>query len=487
MAQIILVSEEKSFARTMQKRIIQKYGLECVIFQDEAQAISMISLLPDIQIIISSSNCHKKICDYFAKNSDVEKIKVMVIGNKVSSYELASAVPINFSVDNLVHQVGYLLNLEEGPAQQSAPIIEETATEVEAKTTVFVMPKLNPAPVVEEKPIEPEIEYAPISMKFFMHLNSIEVDFDIYARVKKGDTFDYNLKISAGAKLSESDFERIKVRGGKELFVKKESLGRAQEFFGTNFVNRFKNPGISLNDRMILNSESYEILLDVFKDSSFTKYSIEIIKEMIKSFNVLLNSPEPLQAFFTGLKQKELSYGYMHSYLSCLMLIKIVDNFPWKKDQSLNKIVYLALFHDLCLHNSRLIKIHHNYFAEVDKLTDGEKQILHVHADAAAKILENIVKAPKELTTIVREHHGLKLGNGFLEDLSLGIGPLSMAFIVVEEFVTKYLEFWEASNKDIVSEFLKNYPHAIFESLSKKYNKLTYQEVVQALEKLIKV
>lgn len=487
MTQLILALEDKTFSRLLKAKIVQNYGLESVDFQDSAQVASMFDLLPDIQMIITSEKLHLKICELLIKKGSERStnVQVMVLGNSKSPYPFISSVPANLPLDKIVHRAGFLLNLEESPGDEA-----EEVEEIEEKTTVFTLPQLRPQePVVEAAPEvqkTPAVEYVPINIKFFMHLKKINVDFDIYSRIKKHDDYEYHLKIAANSIVSDIEIERIKVRGGREIFVKKENQARAQEYFGAKFLERFKDPNLSLNNRMILNSESYELLLDVFKDSSFTKYSIEIIKELVKSFQLLLTSNEPLVAFFNGLKQHELSYGYIHSYLSCLMIFKIIDDFPWKKDQSLNKVLYLSLFHDLCLHNNRLIKIHHNYTDEAAKLTDSEKQILNEHADAAALILETIVKAPKELTAIVREHHGLKQGHGFIEDLSIVISPLSMAFIVTEEFVTKYLEFWGEANKDVVSEFVKICPEAIFEQLSDKYNKLTYAEVVVALKKQFK-
>ncbi len=497
MTQVILAFEDKTLTRALQTKIVQKYGLESAAFQDSTQVISMIGFLPDIQMIIASEKLHAKICEFLIKKgNEFNKIHVLVLGKHHTPYPFIASISPALPVDKIVHYGGFLLNLEETSgieAPVGAPVMEETQEDVEEdaaedaaeeKTTVFTLPNLKaetPVPEALEKTLV--TEYIAINMKFFMHLKKINVDFDIYSRVKKHDEYEYNLKIAAGALVSDIEIERFKVRGGREFFVKKENQAKAQEYFGTLFLNRFKDPNLSINNRMILNSESFEILMEVFKDSSFTKYSIEIIKELVKSFQILLKSNEPLTAFFNGLKQNELSYVYVHSYLSCLMIFKIIDEFPWKKDQSLNKVLYMSLFHDLCLHNSRLVKIHHNYKEESGKLTDSEKLILNSHADAAALILETIVKAPKELTALVREHHGLKQGHGFIDDLSISINPLSMAYIVTEEFVTKYLEFWEASNKDVVSEFVKISPDALFDELSAKYNKLTYADVVLALKK----
>ncbi|MBC7713572.1 MAG: hypothetical protein H7177_09540 [Rhizobacter sp.] len=746
MAQIIIVNEDKDFSRVLQKKIVQKYGLESVIFHDVAQATSMIGLLPEIQMIISSESIHKKLCDYLIKSSsdeDAVEIKVLVIGSGKSLYPFLSTVPSTLAIDKLIHHTGFVLNLEEAPgwdaaaeAQaikeaelkaeqereaeiQAARIVEaeikaaeqraadlkaaqlkalqdkanqakaaqiklaqekvaeaaaikekeaqekavlekiaqeklvqvkaaqekaaqeklalrkeavekieleraarekiiqenlaqkkaaeekeaqekaaleliaqekaaqeaaekekilkekvarakaaqgkaiaqkiekaketkfkaaleneanlkiahekateekiaqeklaekkaaevkalkektaelkairekaaqdkaaeliaakEKAAEVEKdddedqKTTVFKMPKLSPDNSEEQI----KSDYVAINTKFLVHLDMLENKFNLFSRIKKDDGFKYNIKIAANSKMSKVDIGRIIMRGGKDLYVKSDDYPVASEYFTIPFLQRFKDPTLSQVERMVLNSDSYDILLDVFKESSFTKYTIELIKELVKSIDVLLNLPNPIEGYFNILKQKSLSYGYCHSYLTGLLIFKTIENFTWKKDQSKNKILYLALFHDLSLNNNRLIEAHHNLTHEMPKLTEAEKHILNVHAEASASILEKIVRAPKELTVLIREHHGLKQGNGFLETLSLSISPLSMAFMVTEEFVTSYLNLWNSSDKENVHEFVRTYPDEVFKTLALKYDRLTYMDVVAELMKLI--
>ncbi|MBC7430117.1 MAG: HD domain-containing protein [Bacteriovorax sp.] len=492
MTQILLVIEDKQLGRALQVQIMQNYGLEILVFSELPQMFSMLEILPGIRMIICPEKFNSKICEYLIKNHENfdEQIKVLVIGTNKSVYPLVTAVASNLSPQNIVLYAGFVLGLEEALPKIEVPVepvkVKPEVEEENEKTTVFKMPSqadMAAAPVEESKNV---VEYVAISMKYFLHLPKAKIEFDVYSRIKKDDDFIYNVKIPAHSEIAKTEMERISVRGGKDLYVKKADYAAANEFFSTHFLNRFTDTTLTPFDRMLLNSESYEILLNVFKDSSFTKYSIEIIKELIKSINILLNSTGSLEAFFIGMKQKNLSYGYCHSYLSGFFIFKILENFSWKKDQSKNKILYLALFHDLALHNNRLIEAHHNLAKEFAKLSDAEKQVLNSHADVSASILEKIVKAPKELTLLIREHHGLKQGNGFPESLSLGIGPLSMAWIVIEDFVTGYLNQWQSTDKDKIHEFIKTYPEDLFKELMVKYDRLTYADVVAELQKFIK-
>lgn len=77
---------------------------------------------------------------------------------------------------------------------------------------------------------------------------------------------------------------------------------------------------------------------------------------------------------------------------------------------------------------------------------------------------------------ILSEHHGSKSGIGFPKTLSIAIAPLSMMFIVVEDFVDSFLKI-----KDLPT---RNDFEAIFNRLEKKYTKVTYAQTLSALRKM---
>ena len=356
------------------------------------------------------------------------------------------------------------------------------------KTTVFRLPSLTKVKVEVLKEQSPaNVDYIPLSLIYFLNVTGMQLEFSIYSRIKKNDGFEYNKKINSGVKISSSDLQRVLVRAGKELFIDPEESEKANSFLNTLFLKRFKKEKMTILERMKLNSDAYEILLELFKTSNFNKYNIEIIKEIIKSIDQQVKTKDALPHFLAGMKARKLSYGYCHSYLTFFFLLQVVDHFEWCKDHSKNKLLYLSLFHDLTLNSDRLIKLHHNYFQEIKNLNDDDIELINEHATAAAFVLENIVKAPKELTTLIREHHGLKSGKGLVESLSIAISPTNMAFIVIEDFVTQFLEAIEKLPDEKASGPKKEQMVQIFTLLKKKYDRLTYQEVVLQLQKNFKI
>lgn len=507
MAQVIITSEDKQFGNLVQTGLTQKYSADVMIRPDVTDTISMIEMFSDTEIVICQEQFAAKLCDYFIKNDELfsTKVKLVVLGKVESTYPHITAIPKTAPYQKVILQVAFLLNKEKAapdfsepppPVAPPAPVPMASIAEEDddndnrdnEKTTVFRMPLLDKKPPPVEKPTttEPPEEYSSISMKYFLEIPELQLDFELFTRVKKQDDFEYNCKFASGTKITRTEIDRLLVRGGRELFVKKAEYKKANELFNGYYLNRFKATNLDNDGKLQLASDSYEILLDVFKNSSMDKYNVEIIKELIKLMDFLVKLPNPLTSFLNGMRYKKISYGFAHSFLGCLIIFQILDKFTWSKDQSKNKILYLALFHDLSLHNDRLIKLHHHFFEEQAKLSDEDKKIILEHADASATILETIVKAPKELTSIIREHHGIRSGKGIPDSLSLGVTPLSMGFIVVEHFVTKYLALWEKLNKDTTIEVPKDQLEAIFTEMKTKYPKLTYADMTVELEKYFK-
>ena len=74
----------------------------------------------------------------------------------------------------------------------------------------------------------------------------------------------------------------------------------------------------------------------------------------------------------------------------------------------------------------------------------------------------------------------MRNGRGFPESLSLGISPLTMSYIVIEDFVTRFME--KAEKEEVTKEMMV----AISEELKNKYVKLTYADVAEELQKFLK-
>lgn len=513
MTQILLVLNDFELSTIIHRRLSQKYELEVIVMNSSSEVTSLLEILPEVGIIlcrdfIGKDPLARKLSEFLVNKKLDQQIQLIIMGNVESPCSKSVCIDPYAPYEKICDLIGYFAGKEPdmvpigiNSAKPGSEITsnkkkvepEVTSEDVEGdddrKTTVFKLQDLKNIPPLEEAPKEEEQikvhKYIPMNIIYFMNLPEVSIDFSVYARVKKSDTFEYHEKFHSNSKISRLEIERLLVRSGKDLYVDQEEIKKASSFLNGIFLKRFEKTDMSWSERLKLNSDCFEILLDVFKNSSFDKYNVQIIKEIISSMNLMVKAPDALKIFLAALAEKKVSYGYTNSHMCFYLFLMIVDHFSWSKDQSKNKLLYLSLFHDLSLHSDRLIKLHHDYFHESKNMTEEEKEIVLNHAEASAHVLEHIVKAPHELTTLIKEHHGLKSGKGFIESLSIAISPTSMAFIVIEDFVTHYLSALEKMETDKASGPPKTQLEMIFSELKNKYDRLTYADVLSELQKVM--
>ena len=141
------------------------------------------------------------------------------------------------------------------------------------------------------------------------------------------------------------------------------------------------------------------------------------------------------------------------------------------------KLSYVAYFHNISLKNEDFMKIKTMEELKAADLQKSEDEMILNHAHLSASIVEKFPMVPEGVGTIIKEHHGAKNGVGFPESLSICITPLSMMFLVVEDFVDEFLKVSEKPTKD---DFER-----IFTKLNTRYTKLTYAQALNALIDMI--
>jgi hypothetical protein len=159
------------------------------------------------------------------------------------------------------------------------------------------------------------------------------------------------------------------------------------------------------------------------------------------------------------------------------MLNKINKYFNWITPTVREKINYVCYFHDVSLGDDKLSKITSKEEMSKANLSSEQLKLVMYHANKSAEIIEKINKIPIGVSALIREHHGVKTGVGFSEEISSAISPISMMFIVVEDFVSNFLKVSDNPTDAQVLEITNN--------LENKYTKLTYAETLMAIKDII--
>lgn len=279
MSSVLVVTDDKELGTILAGKVEQKYGYQGVLRPSGTEAVSMMQILPFDLIIckekIGAEFTAFKICEYLMEHKeDFEKeIDVIILGKtNLTGYAKAQAIPASLSYEKILAYAGYVLGKE-----QTKPSLEVEEPKAEEKTTVFVMPKGGiktdaAKPAAAPKPVA---NYLPFHVRYLTHLpEDIVLGFNIFTRLKKGEEFEYNQKLAAGNKLTKADVEKLTMRTSKDLYVKKEEAQKASEFLNHYFMEKFRRTNLEAGERLLINSDGFEILLEAFKTSSFDKYSV---------------------------------------------------------------------------------------------------------------------------------------------------------------------------------------------------------------------
>jgi len=316
-----------------------------------------------------------------------------------------------------------------------------------------------------------QTEYVPVSLNYFNVISSYSLECDVYIRVRKNDNESHYVKrLHAGDFFLPKDIEKYRDMGLKEFYIPKDQFTRF-----VNFVTE-KLTGDLSNFKMEKQSNAYEITIDRLHSLGIDELTMELVDESIKAMEQSLKNMNGLTQFLHAMRSNKLSYSYAHSYLICLILHKIVDQFEWDSAKMKERMTYVAYFHDISLENPEWMKINSEKTLDSASLSREDKKIILNHALESANIIDRFPKIPLGIGTILKEHHGSKSGIGFPETLSISLSPLSMMFMVVESFVDEFLDIHEPRQEDLLG---------ILQRLNARYNKVIYQQTVQALESMI--
>lgn len=442
--QILLIDSDYVLRSIVKLNLMKAIGCDVVEKKSADDAISLLEILPTVDLIvcnekIGTENTGELITNYLSTNKS--SIPVLVVGNASSSFKHVVAIDSNQEWKKIILSAGEILGVK----------------------VDFDESKL-------------QNEYAPISIDYFLNITSTSLGCDVFIRIKKGDDFQYIKRLHSTDEFSREDIEKYKKDGLKEFYVLKENFSSFVNYATSQLAMRLDNKDLSAGERVKLTSEAFNVTLERVQTLGVDEHTIGLVEESIKSMQTSLNDNNALASFLQSLRSNKLSYGYSHSYFCSIILHKVIGCFDWKSDQIKEKLTYIAFFHDISLREDLM-----KYYTEAEisdpSVSDEDEKLILNHAKLSAEIVEKFPSVPNGVGLILREHHGSKNGIGLPENLSIAISPLSMMFIVVENFVDEFLKI----DRGLTAEDFDN----IFKKLELKYNKVTYKQTLVALQDML--
>jgi HD-GYP domain-containing protein (c-di-GMP phosphodiesterase class II) len=435
---VFILEADKAFQEVLTINVIKNYQVDLKVIESLSDMTEEIISTPGI-FIVRESLCPPDELNHFVAQVKLghKGIKVLVLGD--NTYEpWIFKMPADSSWKTVVDRVGSILDI----------------------------PKRNFEQVVDK--------YLSIPINYFLSLKLDKLDTDIYLRIKKAEhEFQFVKRFKADDSFIKEDVQKYLSMGVTDFYVTRDSYVPLIERLTTNLLQQMSHA----NDQVELIANVYEVTKERLVVLGIDETTIQLVESSIKGMEKAIGEKNTLLNYLNNLKNNKTSFAFSHSYLSCLLLNRILKSFEWDSKIVREKITYLCYFHDISLPSDKLVAISSTEELKNSQLKPIDENSVLNHALVSANTLDSFPQVPMGVSQLIKEHHGSKTGNGFPDKMFTTISPIAIMFIVVESFVKEFLLLAPAPTKEEVEQVLR--------TLSAKYTKGTYAQTIKILKKAI--
>ncbi len=446
MAQAILIESNQVMHELLAINLKNYVGLEIIPRKDASEAIGLLDILPDIELIVTRfkigmEETTLKIIEYIEKNQ--LEIGLIIIGEpNLDLSEKAVVIKDDKDWEEVIKSAARILGITTG-------VLPNT-----------VLP-----------------DYIPIPTNYFLPLT--KSCCDVYIRIKKGpEDFQFIKRIHANDNFTREEIQKYVDQGLKSFYIPKKYRDYFTNFVTNQLVYQLKQQVYENEVNYELLSESYEVAINEIMEMGFTSSTIELTETLIETMFKTFEKSKGVSSFIAEIINAKSNYMYQHCHLTSVVSNQILNSLDLDVRNKYEKLTYAAFFHDMSLSkNDNLAKVRNN--KEIKRVTNKQSEIdqIHEHALKSAEIIRSHPDAPVGVDQIIREHHGSLDGRGFNSDESSKLNPLSRVLIIAEDFVSRLLKY--AHDK-------KSGARPLLKELNEDYAEPEMKKVIQALEKSLK-
>jgi hypothetical protein len=442
MSQVILVGTKRHQSNLYAINLDMYAGANVIVKDDAENAIAVLEVIDTIDAIITECRIDKEntavIIQQFLEKRK-RPIPLLVLGEEK---ELVGKDHVSF--------------LSESP---DLKVLIQTVAKILGVTAKDMANKVVP-------------DFYPIPINHLGNLNSAICD--IYVRIKVSPyEYQYLKRLHQGDVLSEDIYETYKGKGLSHFYVHKEDRLQITKAITKEYVKMLSNENLSTEKRMAITSQSLSLSWNRITDEGFTEEVKELCDATIKSLAVTVQRAPDLSNFMRTLLKNPSSYLYTHAQLIVYLANHAIMKTEWGSEEQVEKIGFVTFFHDMFLEEDHLARIHSEADLMRAGLSDKDRKRVLNHALEASNLIRNYPQSPIGADQLIRQHHGTRNGIGFVDKVAANISPLSVTFMICEDFCSAILE----SNGEFDKE-------DTFKKLYARYDKGTQRKMVKTLEDL---
>ncbi len=236
--------------------------------------------------------------------------------------------------------------------------------------------------------------------------------------------------------------------------------------------------GASIDKKVQVLSDGYEFAAaNLFSNDEIKQQMQEIATASAKIMQDVSKESTTLKTLLATMLNNKDGYVFTHSMITSYVCYHMIKNVTWGGEGQTDKINFVIFFHDIFL--APIYLKYPELTAEAllldnDKLTDKEKDIVLNHAKLAAELVVGYKRCPMGADTLIKQHHGMKKGKGFVKFYMEDLSPLSKVVLIAEMYVEEFLK----SSEDPANPFN---PKIVIPKLINEFKTPSYTKIVQTL------
>ncbi|WP_408095992.1 HD domain-containing phosphohydrolase [Peredibacter sp. HCB2-198] len=300
-----------------------------------------------------------------------------------------------------------------------------------------------------------------IPLMAFTHFERLP--FDLFVKITDDK---YVKRIPAYEEINDALIQDFKKRGISDLYCEKEHNRNFSIMLINNMINKLDKDYDSIETKMTASNDVFITTREIIQSLGIASRVINVCEAAIERITQdVYSEKNQFGAYVRSLKeQSSLEFHYRLIELSSFIGAQLIEdmNFLNKKDE-VKKLVFASYFCDMTLSNPTYI--HYRRPEATEKLGLEEHNKINFHALRASELVSTYKDTPKEVSMMIRQHHGSFSGIGFPEQKSSELLPLSKILVISQDLAYDILTDERTNALEVLRDYVHNRRSGGFQEL----------------------
>lgn len=303
--------------------------------------------------------------------------------------------------------------------------------------------------------------YYPIALKYI--LPGWQATQPIYKKIEN----DFVIALPKGQIFTKDFIDSMGIKN--EVYCKSSYRLEVINSFTSKITSILDSNDLSITERFMQTEIAFEMVSQSVSNIGLPDSIMSLARSSIRSMENIVGGVPSLGNLYKMLLEDNKSMRFKHCIIASYLGQFVLKDQSWNNPNIQRQWSYLCFFHDIILDRDELLLYEYDDDVKASKLPDRDKSIVLNHAQMASKLISQMKDIPIGIDTLIKQHHGSKMGNS-LSEISMSISPMCIIFILVENYTHFLLSDNESMKKpeeiiSFIDGLFKKYPYPNYKKM----------------------